>query len=76
MYDMSASRILSGMATSNLRSSRLGAIAWPWRLSVVIGARRRPRGGRIPCSRISLATVRLETRKPLSLSSAWIRGAP
>ena len=36
----------------------------PWRLSVVIGARRLPRDGRMPFSRMSLATERFEMRKP------------
>ena len=61
---MSASQTASGAADSKLRSSRLGAVAWEWRLSVVIGARRLPRGGRMPFSRMSLATVRFEMRKP------------
>ena len=73
---MSASQTASGAAASKLRSSRLGAIAWEWRLSVVIGARRLPRGGRMPFSRMSLATVRFEVRKPRAFNSAWIRGAP
>ena len=50
------SQTASGAAASKLRSSRLGAIAWEWRLSVVIGARRLRRGGRMPFSRMSLAT--------------------
>ena len=41
---MSASQTASGATASKLRSSRLGAIAWEWRLSVVIGARRLRRG--------------------------------
>ena len=73
---MSASQTASGATASKLRSSRLGAIAWEWRLSVVIGARRLPRGGRMPFSRMSLATVRFEVRKPRASNSAWIRGAP
>ena len=47
-----------------------------WRLSVVIGARRLRRGGRMPCSRMSLTTERFEMRKPRAFNSAWIRGAP
>ena len=48
----------------------LGAIAWEWRLSVVIGARRLPRAGRMPFSRMSLATERFEMRKPRAFNSA------
>ena len=73
---MSASQTASGATVSKLRSSRLGAIAWEWRLSVVIGARRLRRGGRMPFSRMSLATVRFEMRKLRAFNSAWIRGAP
>src|SRR5512132_4293146 len=62
---MSASHTVSGTAIAKLRSSRFGATACACRLSVVIGTRRFPRGGRMPLSFISLATVRFDIRRPL-----------
>ena len=41
-----------------------------------MGNRRLPRGGRMPFSRMSLATVRFEMRTPRAFNSAWIRGVP
>jgi hypothetical protein len=70
------SHTASGTWTSKLRSSRFSATACACRLSVVIGTRRLPRGGRMPFSFMSLATVRFETPRPRPCSSAWILGAP
>src|SRR6218665_2970800 len=61
---MSPTQTLSGSATSNCRSSRLGAIGRSCLLSVVTFKRRLPLA-RVPCSCMSLRTRSLPPRDAL-----------
>src|SRR6218665_856840 len=72
---MSPTQTLSGSATSNCRSSRLGAIGRSCLLSVVTFKRRLPLA-RMPCSCMSLRTRSLPTRMPLASSSFHLPGPP
>src|SRR6218665_915335 len=72
---MSPTQTLSGSATSNCRSSRLGAIGRSCLLSVVTFKRRLPLA-RMPCSCMSLRTRSLPTRMPLASSSFHVRRQP
>src|SRR6218665_3722 len=65
---MSPTQTLSGSATSNCRSSRLGAIGRSCLLSVVTFKRRLPLA-RMPCSCMSLRTRSLPTPMPLPTRS-------
>lgn len=59
---MSASQTRFGPDTVNFCSSRLGATGNRWRLSVVVGRKRRLARTRMPCRRISLPTQPRLTR--------------
>src|SRR6218665_2171275 len=72
---MSPTQTLSGSATSNCRSSRLGAIGRSCLLSVVTLKRRLPLA-RMPCSCMSLRTRSLPTRMPLASSSFHLPAHP
>src|SRR6218665_824366 len=65
---MSPTQTLSGSATSNCRSSRLGAIGRSCLLSVVTLKRRLPLAW-MPCSCMSLRTRSLPTPMPLASTS-------
>src|SRR5512132_4397776 len=72
---MSASHTVWGTAIWKLRSSMFGATACACRLSMVIGTRRFPRGGRMPFCVISLAIVRFDIRRPWLKIGVNPRGA-
>ena len=72
---MSADQAAFGSDGSNSRSSTLSATGSPCRESVV-RTNRRGALARMPCSRISLATVFSGQACPRAFSSAVIRGLP
>ena len=72
---MSADQASFGPDGSNCRSSRFSATGRSW-LESVVRTNRRGVFARIPCSRMSLATVFSEQSCPRAFNSAVMRGLP
>ena len=69
-------RLWFGAAASKARPMRLGAMGWPWRLSVVRTRRGRAAKPCRPACRISRATRWRPTRRPRTCRAACTRGVP